>query len=166
MLPFVVFLAMCLLTSALALALKKACQFLLPQKYYPFASEFCCTFIVVANVFENGNMIESYGLSVFAVTLFLLILIYMNLFDAFANPVSTFDLVWNKKKPLWDGVFTIICQVAGGAWAESSSSSFGVTCSLPVSTSANTSFCLKRATRPIKSLSGRESSWRWVLLSL
>ncbi|XP_071812396.1 aquaporin-11-like isoform X2 [Apostichopus japonicus] len=114
MLPVVAFVIVCLLNSVLALALKKACQLLLPQKYYPFASEFCCTFIVVANVFENGNMIESYGMTSFALTLFLLIWIYMNLFDAFANPLSTFDQVWNKKKPFWEGVAIVVCQVAGG----------------------------------------------------
>lgn len=113
MFPFIVFVGVCVLNFVLAIGLKEIGKLLFRKEYHHYVCEFCCSFIVVANVYENGNIIAEYGVSSFAVTLFALILIYMHIFDASASPISIFDEVWNRKRPVGDGALTMVFQVAG-----------------------------------------------------
>lgn len=87
------------------------------KDFYPYCAEVLSSFLMVANTHENGNVYGQYGIGLYSVCLFTLMMAYPGVCDCLANPILVFDRWWNKKMSLADSVLKIMAQVTGALLA-------------------------------------------------
>lgn len=101
----------------LVLSLRPVLRRFLSKDVYPYCAEVLGSFLMVANVHENGNVYGQYGMGLYSACLFALIMVYAGVADSLTNPINVFDQWWNKKMSTADAILKIMAQVIGALLA-------------------------------------------------